>query len=97
MLVNAKEAAEAEKAVYTIDLGQVVMTGNVLLTQGDSTISGSLTVDLRDGTGRIEATSRPSSRPEATEMDAPLGTRPPRPRPRACTSATSAKATNAAR
>lgn len=55
VLVNAKEAAEAEKAVYAIDLGQVVMTGNVLLTQGDSTISGeSLTVDLRDGTGRIE-------------------------------------------
>ncbi len=46
-LVNGGEAAESEEAVYTIDIGEVVMTGQVLLTQGSSALSGNrLTVDL---------------------------------------------------
>jgi lipopolysaccharide export system protein LptA len=51
-LVSPTDAAEASEAVYTIASGLVVMTGNVLLTQGQAAISGqSLTVNLTDGTG----------------------------------------------
>jgi lipopolysaccharide export system protein LptA len=54
-LANGGEAAEAQEAVYTIDSGQVVMTGDVLLTQGTSALSGKLlTVDLTTGTGVME-------------------------------------------
>jgi lipopolysaccharide export system protein LptA len=54
-LANEGEAAEAQDAVYTIDTGQVVMTGEVLLTQGTSALSGKvLTVDLATGTGVME-------------------------------------------
>jgi lipopolysaccharide export system protein LptA len=54
-LVSPDSAAEARDAVYTIESGVVVMTGAVLLNQGPSTMSGDkLTVDLDDGTGRME-------------------------------------------
>ena len=55
LLVNTTDAAEADEAVYTIEAGEVVLTGNVLLTQGQTTISGEkLTIDLTAGTGRME-------------------------------------------
>lgn len=54
-LANGTEAAEAREAVYTIASGEVVMTGDVLLTQGASALSGQkLVVDLTTGTGRME-------------------------------------------
>jgi lipopolysaccharide export system protein LptA len=54
-IVNATDAAEAAEALYTIASGNVVMTGNVLLTQGPNAISGErLVLDLRDGTGVME-------------------------------------------
>lgn len=54
-LVSPTDAAEAGEAVYTIDTGTVVLQGNVLLTQGASTISGdSLTVNLTNGTGTMD-------------------------------------------
>jgi lipopolysaccharide export system protein LptA len=54
-LVNGPETAEAEEAVYTVTTGIVVMTGDVLLTQGTSAISGSrLDVDLNAGTGLMQ-------------------------------------------
>ena len=54
-IANLAEAAEAQEAVYTIDSGTIVMTGNVLLTQGGSTLSGQkLTIHLKDGTGVME-------------------------------------------
>lgn len=54
-LVNGAETAEAQEAVYTLADGVVVMTDDVLLTQGSSAISGSrLTVDLNSGTGVME-------------------------------------------
>jgi lipopolysaccharide export system protein LptA len=54
-LANGGEAAEAQEAVYTIASGEVVMTGDVLLTQGTSALSGKvLTVDLATGTGVME-------------------------------------------
>ena len=49
------DAAESREAVYVIDTGQVVMTGDVLLTQGAAIISGQkLTVDLKSGTGSMD-------------------------------------------
>lgn len=54
-LVSDQDAAEADEAVYTIASGDVVMTGNVLLTQGPNTIAGQrLVLDLEAGTGRME-------------------------------------------
>lgn len=54
-LVSGADAAEAREAVYTIDSGVIVMTGDVLLTQGRNTLSSQkLTVDLTDGSGILE-------------------------------------------
>lgn len=54
-LVSGPDAAEAAEAVYTIDSGQVVLTGSVLLTQGQNALSGDrLTVDLKTGSGRMD-------------------------------------------
>jgi lipopolysaccharide export system protein LptA len=55
VLVNAKDAAQANMAVYTIASGEVVMTGDVVLTQGQAAMSGQrLVIDLKTGTGRME-------------------------------------------
>ena len=52
---NLADAAEAREALYTIDTGIVVMTGDVLLTQGASAIAGQkLTIDLKTGSGTME-------------------------------------------
>ncbi|QCO55632.1 lipopolysaccharide transport periplasmic protein LptA [Pseudorhodobacter turbinis] len=54
-LVNTTDAAESREAVYTIDSGTVVMTGDVLLTQGGNALSGQkLVIDLKVGTGVME-------------------------------------------
>lgn len=54
-IVNATDAAESREAVYTIATGEVVMTGDVVLTQGQNALSGQkLTLDLRSGTGVME-------------------------------------------
>lgn len=54
-LITPTEAAESADANYTVASGVVVMTGDVLLTQGQNAIAGQkLTVNLDDGTGRME-------------------------------------------
>lgn len=54
-IANAADAAQSREAVYTIATGAVVMTGDVLLTQGQNAISGQkLTLDLKAGTGVME-------------------------------------------
>ncbi|ATG41444.1 putative protein in bacteria [Phaeobacter piscinae] len=54
ILVNGPDAAEADKAEYTIDSGTVVMTGNVLLSQSTGTLtSNRLVVDLTTGTASL--------------------------------------------
>lgn len=54
-LASKTDAAEAKEAVYTIDEGRVVMTGDVLLTQGKSAISGQkLVINLKAGSGQME-------------------------------------------
>ncbi|MFC3060932.1 lipopolysaccharide transport periplasmic protein LptA [Paenirhodobacter populi] len=55
VMVSPTEAAQGNHAVYDVPGGTVVMTGDVLLTQGPNIMSGpKLTVDLRSGTGRME-------------------------------------------
>lgn len=54
-IANLADAAEAQEAVYTIDSGVIVLSGDVLLTQGASALSGQkLTINLKDGTGVME-------------------------------------------
>lgn len=57
--VTATDAAEAQNAVYSVADSQVVLQGDVLLTQGPNAISGEkLVVDLTSGTGRMEGRVR---------------------------------------
>ncbi len=59
VLVRGAEAAEGAEAVYTLADRLIVMTGDVLLTQEQSAISGdTLTVRLDDGTGVMEGRVR---------------------------------------
>jgi lipopolysaccharide export system protein LptA len=54
-MANATDAAESKEAVYTIGSGNLVMTGDVLLTQGKSAIAGQkLVIDLKAGTGTMQ-------------------------------------------
>jgi len=54
-ITSLGDAAAAKEAVYTIESGQIVLTGDVRLTQGPSAMSGQkLTLNLTDGTGVME-------------------------------------------
>ena len=54
ILVNGPDAAEADRADYTIDSGVIVMSGNVLLTQGPNALtSDKMTVHLTNGTAQM--------------------------------------------
>lgn len=54
-LVSGDDAAEAQKADYSIDSGMIAMQGNVLLVQKRSAISADrMTVDTKSGTARME-------------------------------------------
>ena len=58
-LVNGAEAAEAREAIYTISSGVIVMTGDVILTQGQNALaSEKLTVNLQSGTGTMDGRVR---------------------------------------
>ncbi|MAQ86059.1 lipopolysaccharide transport periplasmic protein LptA [Psychromarinibacter halotolerans] len=49
------EAAEAEEAVYTLSEDTIVLTGNVLVTQGATALSSDrLTYNLASGAGQME-------------------------------------------
>jgi lipopolysaccharide export system protein LptA len=54
-VTNLGDTATSRDAVYTIDSGVIVMTGNVVLTQGPSKMMGqTLSINLTDGTGIME-------------------------------------------
>lgn len=54
VLASGEDAAEADRADYSIDEGVVVMTGNVLLTQGANALTAQrMTVDLVGGTAQM--------------------------------------------
>lgn len=53
-LVSGPDAAEAARAEYDIPNGMIVMSENVLLTQGPNTLSADqMTINLRDGTAQM--------------------------------------------
>ncbi|MFT4012010.1 MAG: lipopolysaccharide transport periplasmic protein LptA [Paracoccus sp. (in: a-proteobacteria)] len=65
-LASGQDAAEAKAADYDVASGNVVLTGDVLLTQGASVLSGqSVTVNLASGTaqaqGRVRSVLQPGS------------------------------------
>lgn len=54
-LVSGPDAAESERADYNVDDGQVLMQGDVLLTQGASALtSDQMRVDLTGGTAQMD-------------------------------------------
>lgn len=58
-LVSPTDAAESQEATYDVVAGTVVMTGKVVLTQGENVMSGNrLQVDLRSGTGQMDGRVR---------------------------------------
>lgn len=58
-LVNGAEQAESQDAVYAVGTAEIVMTGDVILTQGPNALSAEkLIVDLTSGTGRMEGRVR---------------------------------------
>lgn len=55
LISTPSEAAQGAEAVYSMTTSEIDLTGDVILTQGDSVISGQhLTIDLDAGTGRME-------------------------------------------
>lgn len=59
LMVTPTEEAESDMAVYTPARDEVVMTGNVLLTQGPNTVNGTrLTVDVNTGSGQMDGRVR---------------------------------------
>lgn len=58
-LVSGADAAEAQKAVYDVEGGNVVLTGDVLLSQGQNVLSGdTVTVDLATGAAQVNGRVR---------------------------------------
>ena len=58
-LVSGADAAEAQQAVYDVAGGQVVLTGEVLLSQGGNVLSGDrMTVDLATGAAQVQGRVR---------------------------------------
>jgi len=57
--VTATEAAESASAEYNLDAGTLVLSGDVLLTQGASAISSDrMSVNLSDGSAQMEGRVR---------------------------------------
>jgi lipopolysaccharide export system protein LptA len=53
-LVSGPDAAESKSADYDIDTGTILMSGDVLLTQGDSALTAErMRVNLKDGTANM--------------------------------------------
>lgn len=68
VLVSGPDAAEADRADYSIDTGIIVMTGNVLLTQGlNALTSDKMTVNLITGTAQMVGRVKTILNPEKTE------------------------------
>ena len=53
-LVNGPDAAEAKEAVYDVETGNIVLTGDAIVTQGQNVLAGDrIDVNLADGTARV--------------------------------------------
>ncbi|WP_378947006.1 lipopolysaccharide transport periplasmic protein LptA [Paracoccus sp. R86501] len=65
-LVSGPDAAEAQRAVYDVEGGNVVLTGDVLLSQGQNVLSGDkVTVDLATGAAQVNGRVRSVLQPGA--------------------------------
>jgi lipopolysaccharide export system protein LptA len=65
-LVSGPDAAEAAEAVYDVESGNVLLTGDVVLTQGQNVLTGDrMTVNLATGQaqvdGRVRSVLQPGS------------------------------------
>ncbi|CUH87158.1 Lipopolysaccharide export system protein LptA precursor [Phaeobacter sp. CECT 5382] len=74
ILVSGPDAAEAQRAEYSIDQGTIVMSGNVLLNQAAGTLTSQrMVVNLTTGTasmaGRVKTILNPSSPSGANSGD----------------------------
>lgn len=63
-LVNGPDAAEAAEAVYDVETGNIVLTGDAIVTQGQNVLAGDrIEVNLTDGTanvaGRVRSVLQP--------------------------------------
>ncbi len=68
VLVNGPEAAEADTAEYSIDNANVVMTGNVIVTQGQNAVSANrMVVDLNTGRAQMIGRVKTILQPKASE------------------------------
>jgi lipopolysaccharide export system protein LptA len=67
-LVSGSDAVEARTAEYRPDDGVVEMEGDVLVTQGPNALAGQkITINLADGSARIEGRVRTVFQPGASE------------------------------
>ena len=58
-LVSGPDAAEAARASYDVEAGRVVLTGDVLISQGQNVLTGQVvTVDLETGSAQVEGRVR---------------------------------------
>ncbi|MFK7763647.1 MAG: lipopolysaccharide transport periplasmic protein LptA [Roseobacter sp.] len=59
ILISGQDAAESDRAEYSVDDGTIVMTGNVLVAQGPSALTAdSMTVQVQDGTAQMSGRVR---------------------------------------
>lgn len=66
-LVSGPDAAEAAEAVYDVDAGTIVLTGDAIVTREDSVLAGDrIEVHLKDGTasvsGRVRTVLQPGGK-----------------------------------
>lgn len=58
-LVSGEDAAEAAEAVYDVEGGTILLTGDAIVTRGDSVLAGDrIEVDLDDGTASVSGRVR---------------------------------------
>lgn len=58
-LVSGQDAAEAREAIYQVETGDVTLSGDVVLTQGQNVLTGDrMVVNLASGTARVDGRVR---------------------------------------
>lgn len=64
IVVAGEDAARSETAVYTLGTSEIVMTGDVVVTQGTGTLAGDrLAIDLATGAGTVSGRVRTTLQP----------------------------------